>query len=1574
MNSSKKIFGVLVGVLVFLACIVEVKGIEITTDEIDNLENNEINLKPFEELKISNEENNIHNCSASNSDLFDVYNDGFSCTITPTNYGKGYIDVWTINPEGGYDSKKFYINVELEKYMNDVVARFPNSFDTFNYDFSKYLPDNVWASKDWQCDLNQSQFCDVTFYYNYSTTSDIPGHVSPYTQVKQVEFINDRILTGSITLTPNNNTWQLQLNNYYGSYNDLIFVSSDNSIVTVDQKGKITGVNPGVTTVKVYNKNDFNSDEVTVFVSKEKTLSPSDLYNLYNNKEINVTINNDIYLSFDEDNKVSYYNIIFDFFSKKFSNEINSYYYSYQGIQNLNCTDNLCSFDLNYYSYGQTNTLVFSNVSINLEGIYLNPNFVMEFDSLYILDYRLFNNVSEDDITVMYDKSYFVDNLNGTYTPIKSGKTQIIVTGGGYEIIQDVYVIYPYSENEEISSYLNDISAMTLPYNELAFTNYQNLDILEQIVENKIIREYPDEEIRDLLTTDVYCFSANNCQVKLNIDMDGHILLGSISLKLITINYSGYSQNLINDLSNINSQIFDKYNFDNSDTLKTYDACLGDATCLFDELIKKTNISNLSTDELSVKYELIDTINLVNEVPLAAHYKISINNNDLLLFSKDITIYANPIIDMDMLIDSNEKENYLKEYIDSILNSNVSILNLYDNIYQITNNDYTFNVLLDKKEVTNITSVSVSERLFELNVNDTEKINYTIYPTGANNGNVTFKSDDEEIATVSPEGIITAHKKGYTFIEISVGYSSQKVLVVVDMDTKDVFNEILGVVSSHQVIDYYSIIVNSQYSEDPLADAIRNNISNELYGEGYHIFSVEVAKEEDEYYIRISMYNEDVYSDYLKITYELKGIHVSNRNYYIADGETIDTDLFFTEGDNLNLYVSIEDETVASYDTTGKLIGLKTGVTGVNVSDKYNNYHVYFKVYVNYDEYVSNLQKEITSQPLEVDYIKFTQNNRYYDSVVSSVLNFTYDLYNLNNTSTHYDCDEENNVCDFIFKQNDETIMEFTIDVNLVGIKLPEKEVYLNKDEMKDINYELLNDDSNVIVTSLDEEVCIVEDNKIKGISSGFCTVKYESDKYINYQHIIVEKDEIVRVSQEKLNNMPNNMEMPIKNFDLNNTNSLNNYDNGIDLIKNAYVSYLQKSASDYLDAPWEIGTGISNIEDNNLINTTTVSISAVPQYSFVDFDNNYNYYIELRDENITKDIEVTPVNADASYIELGNKITQIIEYPYYLSLKQYLIFELNGGNQMDLIHYSSFQEDLYNICPTCEIGPGQGGMGDADVGYVMSGQEYLITNEGVPVGYYYVEVIADMSVIQEDAVLSEDEFIELIEETVKEEYIAAKEELEISRVARMANTLSNEDDIYVNVEKVFDATIPNLYDITVEDINFQTVVNTTVVGEEQYTYSVTDIIFSESAITLNVGESKIIGYTIVPDNATNKDILWESSNPSIVSVDASGAIIARSPGNATITVKSKDGNTTKTINVTVNASETPEIEVTLGDINLDGAINMTDLIKLRKYFAGLETLDERALKNADINKDGTVNMTDIIKLRKYFAGLEDLK
>ena len=1578
MRSSKTFYkGILVLVWLFLLGISNVKSLELTLSDLDNLENSEIKLNAFDEIKIiSDKENTINYCENNNYDLFDIVADGSSCTITTLNFGKSFVTVHATAEDNQEYSKSFYINVELENYMNDVVASFPNTFDIFNYDFNKYLPNNVGAYRDWQCNINeQSQFCDVTFSYHYSTASNIPGHASPYTLTKKVEFINNHILRGSIDLIPNR-TWVLQLNNFYGSYNDLIFVSTNPAVATVDQTGKVTGINPGITTVKVYNKNDFNSDEITVYVKEDKTLFPSDLYNQYN-QEITINISNNYYYTFNENNEIDYYNPIYYFFADKFSNVISNNY-SYQGIRNLNCTNNLCSFDLDYYNNGQTYTLVFSDVLINLEGIYINPSHTLEYDSLYNLNYYLFSELNEEDITVIYDKSYLVDNLDGTYTPIKAGKTQITIIAGGYEITQDVYIRYPNSKSEELDTYLKNIKNIDLPYSQLAFSNYQNLNILEQIIGNKIISEYPDSELKDKLTADVYCFSANNCQVKLNIDIDGQIILGSVSYRLSKINYLGYNQNLINNLATIANEIADKYNFDNNDTISSYDTCLGDTNCLFDELFKKTDIVGLSTDELIVNSELLNTFDIIEEVPFGANFKVTISNNNLILFSKDITIYANPVIDMDVLVDSNEKESYLKESIDNILNTNVSVLNLYDNVYQVTNDEYSFNVILDKKDAINITSVLINERLYELSIGNTQKINYVTYPTGANVGNVTFKSPDESIATVSDEGIITAHKKGYTYIDVTVGYSTQKVLVVVDMDAKDVFNEFLNLVDSHQIINYYNLNlnINSENYEDPLKETIRNNISNEFSNMGYFNILAEVIKEDDGYYARIGMYNEDTYSDYIKITYEFKGIHISDRNYYLTDGESLDTNLFFTEGDNLNLYVSIEDETVASYDSRGMLTGLKTGITGISVSDKYNNYYNYFWVYVNYEDYIANLENEITSKPLTVDYIKFEENINY-DNTVSNVLSSTYDLYKTGINSYFYECDEKNNVCNFTLKKNTETVMEFTIDINLVGIKLPEKKIYLDKNATKEINYELFNDTSNVSVTSLNEDICIIEDNQIKGINPGFCTIKYESDLYKNYQHVIVAEDEIIRLTQEALNEVPEKLEIAIKNFDLDNTNLTKYYDNSIDISKNIYLSYIQNIVENYLDSnlaiAWDNGTDVNNINDTNLINTTTVTVDVYPSYNFYDEDSGYSYYLDINNGLITKNIEITPTNADDSYIKLGNELSQVIDSPYYLSLKQYLMYELNSSG-FDMVYYSSFLDDLYSSCPECNLIGGQGGYGVAGDGKIMQGHDYIIIKDNVPVGYYNIEVIADMDVLQNEAILSEDEYINLIKETVKEEYIAAKEELEITRAAKMANNMNSSDDIYVDVAKVFNATIPNLYNITVEDINFQTIVNNIVTGETEYTYSVTDIIFKDSSITLNVGESKIIGYTISPDNATNKNVIWESSNSSIVSVDASGGIIAKSPGNATITVKSVDGNTTKEIIVTVNASQTPEIEITLGDINLDGAINMTDLIKLRKYFAGLETLDERALKNADINKDGSVNMTDIIKLRKYFAGLEDLK
>ena len=81
----------------------------------------------------------------------------------------------------------------------------------------------------------------------------------------------------------------------------------------------------------------------------------------------------------------------------------------------------------------------------------------------------------------------------------------------------------------------------------------------------------------------------------------------------------------------------------------------------------------------------------------------------------------------------------------------------------------------------------------------------------------------------------------------------------------------------------------------------------------------------------------------------------------------------------------------------------------------------------------------------------------------------------------------------------------------------------------------------------------------------------------------------------------------------------------------------------------------------------------------------------------------------------------------------------------------------------------------------------------------------------------------------------------------------------------------------------------------------VTEISISESAVNLNVGDESTLNYTIGPDDATNKEVEWISSNSDVVSVD-NGKVIAKKTGTANITVKSKDTGISASCKITVTA------------------------------------------------------------------------
>ena len=78
----------------------------------------------------------------------------------------------------------------------------------------------------------------------------------------------------------------------------------------------------------------------------------------------------------------------------------------------------------------------------------------------------------------------------------------------------------------------------------------------------------------------------------------------------------------------------------------------------------------------------------------------------------------------------------------------------------------------------------------------------------------------------------------------------------------------------------------------------------------------------------------------------------------------------------------------------------------------------------------------------------------------------------------------------------------------------------------------------------------------------------------------------------------------------------------------------------------------------------------------------------------------------------------------------------------------------------------------------------------------------------------------------------------------------------------------------------------------------------TESNASILIGAKKTLSYTVQPANATNTKVTFSSSNPSVATVDAAtGEITGVKRGNATITVKTEDGNHTATCNVTVTCS-----------------------------------------------------------------------
>lgn len=81
---------------------------------------------------------------------------------------------------------------------------------------------------------------------------------------------------------------------------------------------------------------------------------------------------------------------------------------------------------------------------------------------------------------------------------------------------------------------------------------------------------------------------------------------------------------------------------------------------------------------------------------------------------------------------------------------------------------------------------------------------------------------------------------------------------------------------------------------------------------------------------------------------------------------------------------------------------------------------------------------------------------------------------------------------------------------------------------------------------------------------------------------------------------------------------------------------------------------------------------------------------------------------------------------------------------------------------------------------------------------------------------------------------------------------------------------------------------------------AVTGVKLNKSSITLNAGVTASLLATIAPNNATNKSVIWSTSNKKVVTVDQNGKLKAVGAGKAVVTAMAKDGHKAAKCNVTV--------------------------------------------------------------------------
>ncbi len=138
----------------------------------------------------------------------------------------------------------------------------------------------------------------------------------------------------------------------------------------------------------------------------------------------------------------------------------------------------------------------------------------------------------------------------------------------------------------------------------------------------------------------------------------------------------------------------------------------------------------------------------------------------------------------------------------------------------------------------------------------------------------------------------------------------------------------------------------------------------------------------------------------------------------------------------------------------------------------------------------------------------------------------------------------------------------------------------------------------------------------------------------------------------------------------------------------------------------------------------------------------------------------------------------------------------------------------------------------------------------------------------------------------------------------------------------------------------------------------VTDVQLSHEKIEITVDEIFTLTPMITPKDATDKGIIWNISDESIVTIIGEGEVKGLKAGQAIITAITKSGNKTATCEITVKEKEIVTVPPTLEILGTDIKLNFQQIAQATFYKLSLykyEGAEETLVQTYHVDQDGKV-------------------